>query len=457
MADCEVTDFDVIVLGGGMAGLTAAVRSIELGKRVLVLEKTDRPGGSAALSAGILWTAPNERVLREILPNGDQELCSIVVSAYEDMVDRVRAAGVAVSEEWLDHLGWGRACKIDITALIDTWAREIADRGELRYGVRDVAVAKLHRGSRGVRVTYTAADGEELSSTGADLILATGGYQGDPLLRQLLLGAPADKIAVRSGAGSVGDGFRIGTELGGGASAHLSAFYGHTLPSPLEVTEQVALRMTLYFSGRGVVLNRNGRRFSDESLGDEVTTQRLVHQPDQRAVLIWDDVAHSQHALAEPYPSGMVLDRHAEAAALGARTAQADTLAELLTAVESWGVDTVTAEETLSRYVAASRGERVPLDAPMPAEAATLMTAPFRAIEIQPCITLPFGGLAVDSWARLLDRDGRAVEGVYAVGGDAGGMQDLRYVGGIIFAMVYGMRAAESAAGLMSDSERRSR
>lgn len=443
-------DFDVIVIGGGMAGLTAAMRSIELDKRVLVLEKTDHPGGSAAMSAGILWTAPNTQVLKEILPEGDQKLCGIVVHEYEAIVERVRAAGVSVSEEWLDHLGWGRACKVDIDTLIGLWAQQISDNGTLHYGVQDVQVHDLDTATVGGaalrQVSYTTLDGETHAYTTANLIVATGGIQGDPLLRQTFIGAPADKMAVRSNPGSVGDGFRIGSQLGGAASKHLSAFYGHTLPSPLAVTEQVALRMTLYFSNRGIVINRQGQRFSNEGLGDEVTTQALVHQPGQRAILMWDDEAHQHHTLAAPYPSGMVLDRHAEAGPLGARTAKTDTIAELMDTIEAWGVDAASAQKTLDNYKLAAQGRRVPVDAPIPDEPASFATPPFRAMEIQPCITLPFGGLAVDEWARLLNHDGHPIDGVYVAGGDAGGMQDQRYVGGLIFAMVYGLRAAEAAA-----------
>ena len=114
-------------------------------------------------------------------------------------------------------------------------------------------------------------------------------------------------------------------------------FYGHTLPSPVPVTPEVFLRLTLYFSAYGVIVNRLGRRFTDESLGDEVSNQFVLHQPGKRAVLIWDDEVHQQRALAVPYPSGMALDRHAEATELGARTAQTDTLGELVQVVAGWG------------------------------------------------------------------------------------------------------------------------
>src|SRR5690606_21332623 len=139
----------------------------------------------------------------------------------------------------------------------------------------DVELLRDSAAVTGVRYTHA---GERHSVSARAVVLATGGFQGDAELRQTFIGNGADDIAVRSNPGSVGDGFRLGKSVGAAASRHLSGFYGHTLPSPVEVTSDVFLRLTLYFSAYGVVVNREGRRFSDESLGDEVTNQRLVQQ-----------------------------------------------------------------------------------------------------------------------------------------------------------------------------------
>ncbi|WP_413798126.1 FAD-dependent oxidoreductase [Streptomyces iranensis] len=439
----EVRTYDLIVVGAGAAGLATAHRAVDLGARVLVLEKADTPGGSAALSAGILWTAPDLDVLGRIQPDGDPELGSLVVKGYEQAVDDVRASGASVSDEWRDHLEWGRACKIDIARLFEVWAREIADSGDLLTNVSRVELRTEGDAVMGVRFRHRGECVEAYARGG--VVLATGGFQGDPELRQSFIGFGADDIAVRSNPHSVGDGFRLGRSAGGAASRHLSAFYGHTLPSPLTVDARVFLRLTLYCSAYGIIVNRQGRRFTDESLGDEVSNQLLVRQPGHRAVLIWDDEVQRKRALAVPYPSGMALDRHAEATELGARTAAADSLEGLIGTVAGWGVDGAGLRRTLEAYRRASEGADVPLDAPLPLRPSPLATPPFRAVEIQPCITIPFGGLRVDGDSRVLDRSGQAVPGLFAAGADAGGAQDLRYVGGIVFGFVFGRRAAESA------------
>lgn len=435
--------FDVIVVGAGAAGLAAANRAVDLGGRVLLLEKGPTAGGSAALSAGILWTAPNLEVLRRIQPDGDPVLGPLVVEGYKQAVQDVRDAGVRVSDEWLDHLEWGRACKIDIQDLIAKWSAKVeATGGGLLTGVNDVEL--ILDGGRVAGVTFVH-DGERKSAFGKATVLATGGFQGDTELKQKFIGNGADDIAVRSNPQSVGDGFRLGASAGGAASRHLSGFYGHTLPSPLPVSPEVFLRLTLYFSAYGIMVNRLGRRFTDESLGDEVSNQAVVREPGRRGVLIWDDDVQQNRALAVPYPSGMALDRHAEATKLRARTAETETLAELIDVVAGWGVDRAGLAKTLENYQRASNGESVSLDAPLPGRPSPLKKGPFRAVELQPCITIPFGGLRVNGDSQVLDRDNRPVAGLFAAGADAGGAQDLRYVGGIVFGFVFGRRAADAA------------
>jgi succinate dehydrogenase/fumarate reductase flavoprotein subunit len=435
--------FDLIVVGAGAAGLAAANRAADLGGRVLVLEKGQAAGGSAALSAGILWTAPNLEVLRRIQPDGDPVLGPLVVEGYEQAVQDVRDAGVTVSDEWLDHLEWGRACKVDILDLIAKWSAKVdATGGGLLTSVTDAEL--ILEDGRVAGVTFVH-NGERKTAFSQATVLATGGFQGDPELKQKFIGNGADDIAVRSNPQSVGDGFRLGAAAGGATSRHLSGFYGHTLPSPLPVSPEVFLRLTLYFSAYGIMVNRLGRRFTDESLGDEVSNQAVVREPGRRGVLIWDDEVQQKRALAVPYPSGMALDRHAEATKLGARTAETETLEELLEVVAGWGVDRAGLAQTLENYQRASNGESVSLDAPLPERPSPLKKGPFRAVEFQPCITIPFGGLRVNGDSQVLDRDNRPISGLFAAGADAGGAQDLRYVGGIVFGFVFGRRAADAA------------
>ncbi len=231
----------------------------------------------------------------------------------------------------------------------------------------------------------------------------------------------------------------MGGKVGAAASGGMSGFYGHLVPSPLaELREDQFLSLTQYYSNHCILVNREGRRFTDEALGDEVSNQATLRQPGSRAVLICGERVHLERAAAAPYPHGAVVDRLAAAEAVGARFARAGSRGALVEAVGSWGAPRSILQETL---------EAAPPE--------LLQTPPFYSIEVQPTITFTLGGLAVDVDGRVLDRGGNPVPGLFAAGADAGGLQGYRYVGGLALGAVFGPRAAEAALRSLNRTEGR--
>ena len=84
---------DVLVCGGGMAGLCAAASAVEAGARPLVIEKGAEPGGSMLMSGGTIWTAPTMAIMEAWVPGGDR-------TRQRRLVD-----GLAPGLQWLDSLG----------------------------------------------------------------------------------------------------------------------------------------------------------------------------------------------------------------------------------------------------------------------------------------------------------------------------------------------------------------
>jgi succinate dehydrogenase/fumarate reductase flavoprotein subunit len=436
---------DLLVVGGGMAGLAAAARAVEMGATVTVVEKSPRLGGSAALSAGIVWTAPDLATLREVVPGGDPALGRALVEGFWPAVDWLRSTGASVSERWEGQMGFGSAVRVDVRSVLETWQERVARAGgEILPGW---AARRLTTGAAGrvVGAAVTGAGGTRELTAGA-VLLATGGFQGDRELLATFIGPGAESLLLRSNPGSVGDGFRMGRDVGGSASAGMSGFYGHLVPNPLdEFREDQFLSLTQYYSNHCVLINRRGRRFTDESLGDEVSNQATLRQPGSRAVLLCDELIHSERAATAPYPHGAVVDRLAAAETVGARFARTKTRDALVEAVASWGVPRRAIHETLEQCAAAAAGDVDALDMPRAKPFQPLNTPPFYAIEVQPTITFTLGGLAVDADGQVLDRDARPVLGLFAAGADAGGLQDYRYVGGLALGAVFGPRAAETA------------
>lgn len=435
---------DLLVVGGGVAGTAAAARAADTGARVVVVEKGDRLGGSGALSAGILWTAPDFETLRRICPHGDPELGRILVDGFDDAVNLAREAGVEVSERWHGQMGFGVAHRIDIHTLLDIWRERIESAGGTIL-METAARELLTDGGAVTGAAVSGPDGDQRVDAAAT-VLATGGFQGDGERVRALIGAGAEELIVRSNPYSTGDGLRLGLAAGGSLSGSLDTFYGHLLPTPIDhLAPDGFLPLTQYHSHACVLVNRFGRRFVDESRGDEVSNQFTLRQPGARAFLLCDDAVREAFAVGPPYPHGQVVDRFAVAAEAGGRIARAETIDALVAELERWGVNGPTLRETLARYEAAAAGENVSLDAPLPAEPHPLREPPFHALEVQPTITFTFGGLRTDTYGRVLDDAGAPVPGLYAAGADMGGIQDTGYVGGLVLGLVFGPRVADAA------------
>jgi NADPH-dependent 2,4-dienoyl-CoA reductase/sulfur reductase-like enzyme len=90
-------ELDLLVVGGGIAGLAATVRSLELGRRVTLVEKADPVGGNGAHGLYV-WSAPSAEVLAAEIPRGDPELQRTLVESVPLAVEWVRSLGVHIDE-----------------------------------------------------------------------------------------------------------------------------------------------------------------------------------------------------------------------------------------------------------------------------------------------------------------------------------------------------------------------
>ena len=107
MSDSDST-VDLLVFGGGMAGMSAAARACSEGASVILVEKGPGVGGSA-MYAGFVWTAPTVDVMREVNPDADPELAG-GSSGYGEALDWVRSLRVHVADR-VTVLGYGRGSR----------------------------------------------------------------------------------------------------------------------------------------------------------------------------------------------------------------------------------------------------------------------------------------------------------------------------------------------------------
>jgi succinate dehydrogenase/fumarate reductase flavoprotein subunit len=436
----ESESVDLLVFGGGMAGMSAAARASSDGASVILVEKGPAIGGSA-MYAGFIWTAPTIEVMREVNPDADPALSAQVVEHFDEALEWVRSLDVHVADP-VTVLGYGRGSQTDMANYLLACERQVRQHGEILTGwsarrllLDDGVVvgAEIENGS-----------GEQRVIRARSTLLATGGFGGDPRLRAEHIGPLAENLPLRANTNSVGDGLRLGLSVGAAFGPSNAGFYGHLIPSkvaysnPYEFTD-----LTFYHSEHGVLLNLEGKRFCDETIGDHLNTLYVLDQPEARALLVYDQRVHDEWMMA-PYVEGVEpLDKFQLAYRRSARAAVADEIEEFEALPEEWGYPGEASRDTLLEF-----NRQCEAGTPNPArklDAAPLLTPPYYIIEVIPAITFTFSGLSIDSQARVLDEAGEVIPGLLAAGADAGGVFNRAYAGGLACALVFGLQAAATA------------
>ena len=437
---------DVLVCGGGMAGLCAAASAVEAGARPLVIEKGAQPGGSMLMSGGTIWTAPTMAVMDRWVPGGDR-------TRQRRLVD-----GLAPGLRWLDSLGVTRTSAIDsdrqIGAEVDTaqlTARLIAaiEAGGGRVRT-ETALASIAVDRDGL-LSAAVVDGGGVRTTirARSVVIATGGFGGNAELLARHMGPSAHSMLLRANARSTGDGLLAAIAAGGRSTASMSTFYGHTMPGPpASVPAARWVSVTQYYTQDAILVNSLGERFFDESrsMADETAAFEIVRQPEGRAWLVMDRRIHDDLPLPGRSPA-RVGSAYANAVAAGAPNVTADSISELADGLTVLGVDRAGFMATIDRFdraVAAGSGELLPVRRTR--SPFRLVEPPFRALEVRPGITFTLGGIDVDADLRVLDREGRPFPSLFAAGADAGGTYDGGYMGGLVLGLVQGRAAGRSAA-----------
>lgn len=437
-----VDTVDLLVLGGGMAGLTAGARAASDGARVLVVEVADHLGGSV-LFAGYAWTAPSREVVDEVLHEGDTALRHALVDRFPDGVEWIRSLGVHVGDAQ-PILGFGRGHAFDTNQYVDLCRRRILEQGEVWTSTRTLELLRTDGQVTGARLQRPGGTVHDVHA--AATVLATGGFQADPELRAAHVHPHAATIPLRSNPASRGDGLRLAREAGAATGPDRAGFYGHLVPSGVPFADSGDfVGLSLYYSEHALLFNLANERFLDESLGDHISTMALVEQPEARGLLVADARVHRDWIVQAYVAGAESSDKFAVASRRGGRCGVAETLDELALLPEEWGYDgaaiaraVAAFNETVSTGGAPVPGrklDRLPLDQP-----------PYYVIETVPAITFPFYGIRIDADARVLDESGTPIPGLLAAGSDTGGLYVRGYAGGIASALVFGLTAARTAA-----------
>jgi fumarate reductase flavoprotein subunit len=447
---------DVVVIGAGACGLTAALKAAEAGAEVLVLERDASPYGSTSMSSGFI-PAPATRFQRVAGVEDDTperfeaDMLAKSHGTSHARLARLASRTIGPALEWLadrhglewivldDFLYPGHsrhrmhAVPEKTGAALLARMLAAAERAEIPI-VCDARAARLFVDSEGrvQAVEIRRPDNTtEIVGCGA-LVLACNGYGGN----RDLVARHIPEIAgglYYGHAGNTGDALMWGQALGAEA-AHLSGYQGH---GSLAHPQGILVSWALMTKG-AVQVNAEGRRFSDESGGYSEQAVNVLSQPGGVAWNVYDGRIHD-FALAFP--------DYREAVAAGAVLHAADVteLARITHLPEAALAD------TLGGIEAFHAGKETD---PLGRDFTVLpgLEPPYCAVKVTGALFHTQGGLVIDDHARVLRPDGSAFPNLFAGGGAACGVSGPDVSGylsgnGLLTAVAFGFLAGAGAAG----------
>ncbi len=462
--------FDVVVVGGGIAGLSAANRASQQGLKVALLERGTGPQYlcNSRYSGGVLHIAMHNakdapEKLMDVIKDAtggkaDPELAHALATTAGRAIDWLRDEGAKYIRVgnivWQQHvlapprpivagLDWkGRGPDVTLRQLV----ANLEKRGGKLF--RLPAVTLMEKEGQCIGVEVAANDGTPATQPlhARAVVLADGGYQGNPALVSEHMGIDFTKVKTRGAGTGIGDGMRMARAMGAQFS-ELKYFYGHMLSRDSFTNDKVWPYPQLDELGTvGIVANDAGERFVNEGLGGVFvanTIARLANPLSAWAILdhaIWEGPGRTARIPANP-----------QLANAGGTIIRADTLAEL---AAKTGIAAAPLEATVRSYndaLAAGKTENLTLPrsakpiVPMP-----IIKAPYYAVPLCAGMTYTFGGIFTDGDGRVMSTRGAPIAGLYAVGATTGGLEGGTngggYVGGLIKGITFGMRAAEHIA-----------
>lgn len=453
--------FEVVVIGAGNAGLSAAIQASQAGAKVLVLEKAPRHlrGGNSSLTMNMRFVHRKiDDLLGLLEPGVDEPSLDMLRTVYEPYPpdrlrdDLIRASRGKVSPSPLQAF-------LDGSETLAPWLRSLGHVWEvkpIRYQQRSSLPIRLRGGgaalqernfsvaeAMGVTVQYESelsgfegSEGriERLRCAVAGVpevieakqfVIASGGFQSDAELRGKFLGEDWREVHLRGVPFNTGIGLLAAIQQGAATDGDMSSCHATPQSSRLEAfqmpgSSDASQANSRYCFHMGVTVNRDGRRFLDERLDHPnflyaAFGAAIAQQPGAVAYQLFDARAFS--SLTRGY----------------FRQGELRRASDLKTLATSFGLNA----ENLAEEVAAS--------------GSIISTPPFYMCEVRAGLTFTFGGLETNAAAAVMREGNRPFHNLWAAGEVVGGLFHGHYPGGAGLAAgaalgrLAGKNAAEAA------------
>ena len=437
---------DIVVIGAGGAGMTAAIQAAQDGAtNVVIIEKTGMAGGNTTRSTGGLNASETTFQERDGIEDSNQLFIDDTMKGGKNINDLSLVTYMA--ENSADALYWVNDLGADLTVvglfggasvkrihrpsdtsavgpvLVKTLLAQVEKLNiPVLYNTKAEEILTDDNGAvSGVKVTDE--NGTYTINCKA-VIVATGGFGANSeMVEQYnpsLTGFGTTNVAA-----ATGDGIVMGTAIGA-ATVDMEQIQTHPTVHP-----ETQTMYTEAVRGNGAILvNKEGARFTNEMGTRDVVSAAILEQTDGQAWLVFDHAVRTSLKAIEGYISAGIVT-------------EAATVEELATAI---GADPATLKATMDKFAAdvtsgnADEFGREGLELP-------LTEGNFYACLVAPAIHHTMGGLKINTATEVLNEEGNAIAGLFAASEVTGGVHGANRLGGnaVTDIIVFG-RAAGTAA-----------
>jgi fumarate reductase flavoprotein subunit len=460
-APATVIDADVVVIGGGTAGMSAAVTALQKGAhKVVVVEKQPYIGGNSALAGGMLYS-PTRTSLPSMfaatMPESaqsqgggqsaapvktDDELRDAAIKEtlefhhYEHV--NARLIGVLIDKarettKWFNDLGINADANAGAPGSFGKTLTMVAAKYAAMGGetMVNTTVKKILKDSTGKvsGVLATTKEGKAIQINAPAVVLATGGFTGNlALLKKYFPYYSPDTISSEASHTNMGEGIQLASDAGGALAdyATLIKENGFSFKTGSALNNRMSMNASIW-------VNKHGQRFIDETVGhSDESTNALIDQPGMLGFALYDDdqiTAMDNAGPGQPATAGKsAMTTKEKLQAEAKQDSKWVKISDDWDGIAAWlGANPKTLKATIEEYNGYCEKGRDELFGKDKKSLVPLRKGPYYAVRFGPLMIDTIGPVIINEHMEVQNKQGESIPGFYAAGVITSGWQGRDY------------------------------